>query len=62
MSELNCVDMSRWGGDLTADEAAASFFHGSSPKQPAGSICRLSSFDSSVSICGCTSEKRVGRT
>lgn len=23
MSELNCVDMSRWGGDLTAEEAAA---------------------------------------
>jgi len=23
MNELNCVDMSRWGGDLTADEAAA---------------------------------------
>ena len=23
MIELNCVDMSRWGGDLTADEAAA---------------------------------------
>lgn len=23
MSELNCVDMSRWGGELTAEEAAA---------------------------------------
>ncbi len=23
MSELNCVDMSRWGGELTGDEAAA---------------------------------------